>query len=105
MDAFCDVLGPIYQASVPVAERRHRGQYYTPEWLADVVLDAAGYDGHGTLVDPACGSGVFLLRALARRMRQPERPPQAGGPPHLVGFDNDPVAVEAARVQLGGSAR
>jgi hypothetical protein len=90
MDPFCDTLGPVYSRSVPKAERRRKGQYYTPEWLADLVLDAAGYDGRGTLVDPACGSGVFLLRALGRRAK------------HVTGYDNDARALQTAQIQLVG---
>jgi hypothetical protein len=93
MDRFYDRLGPDYERRTPKSERRRKGQYYTPEWLADLVLDAAGYSGRGTLVDPACGSGVFLLRALRR----------AVGAPELTGYDSDPVAVELARAQMGGS--
>src|SRR5689334_2189138 len=100
MDPFCDRLGPVYSRSLPVSERKRMGKYYTPEWLADVVLDAAGYHGSGTLVDPACGSGVFLLRALGRA----ESPPQASGLPHLVGFDTDPRAVNIAREQVPNAA-
>jgi N-6 DNA Methylase len=92
-DPFRDTLGPIYQKSISVAERRKTGQYYTPEWLADMALDAAGYDGSGALIDPACGSGVFLLRALARR------------PDALVaGYETNPIAHRIARIQWSWAA-
>ncbi len=94
MDPFRDTLGSVYLDSVPVSERRRTGKYYTPEWLADLVLDAAGYRGSGTLVDPACGSGVFLLRALARA----DSLACARG--QLAGYDADSGAVEVARRQV-----
>lgn len=52
------------------AQRRDRGAYYTPMFLADTVI-AALWDrlpqqkrAHGRFLDPACGSGVFLVRAF-----------------------------------------
>ena len=53
-------------------ERRKFGAYYTPMFLADTViaqvwdsLPLATKDA-GTFFDPACGSGVFLVRAFQR---------------------------------------
>ena len=52
------------------AERKSRGAYYTPMFLADTVI-AALWDklppqthAKGQFLDPACGSGVFLVRAF-----------------------------------------
>ena len=52
------------------AERRERGAYYTPMFLADTVI-ATLWDAlpvqtraKGQFLDPACGSGVFLVRAF-----------------------------------------
>lgn len=54
------------------AERREQGAYYTPMFLADTVISqvwdslpsAAKDKGH--FLDPACGSGVFLVRSFQR---------------------------------------
>ena len=53
-------------------ERRAQGAYYTPMFLADTVisqvwdtLPAATRD-KGRFLDPACGSGVFLVRLFQR---------------------------------------
>ena len=52
------------------AERRERGAYYTPMFLADTVITTL-WDtlptqarAKGQFLDPACGSGVFLVRAF-----------------------------------------
>lgn len=71
--------------AVPQSIRRLLGEFYTPDWLADFVLDQAGYTGSGTLLDPTCGEGVFLKRANAR-----------GGAAR--GFDINPLAVMTARL-------
>ena len=54
------------------AQRRARGAYYTPMFLADTVIsqvwdtlpDKTKDTGH--FLDPACGSGVFLVRSFQR---------------------------------------
>ena len=53
-------------------ERRDRGAYYTPMFLADTVISSL-WDAlpettraKGQFLDPACGSGVFLVRSFQR---------------------------------------
>lgn len=69
-----------YRELVPTAARRALGEFYTPEWLADFVLDRAGYQGQ-PLLDPCCGGGVFLTRAG----------------PNATGWDINPIAAGMAR--------
>lgn len=53
-------------------ERRAKGAFYTPMFLADVVVSQAWevlpdkVRAEGRFLDPACGSGVFLVRAFQR---------------------------------------
>ncbi len=53
-------------------ERREQGAYYTPMFLADTVVsqvwDLLPLDTRekGDFLDPACGSGVFLVRSFQR---------------------------------------
>ena len=58
------------------AVQRKRGAYYTPMFLADTVI-ASLWDvlpertkTQGRCLDPACGSGVFLVRLFQRRCEQ-----------------------------------
>jgi hypothetical protein len=57
------------QAEDP-AKKRGSGAFYTPRFLAEVTLDIA-LDGAGALLgkrflDPACGSGIFLVGMFNR---------------------------------------
>ncbi|MCX7427082.1 MAG: N-6 DNA methylase [Planctomycetia bacterium] len=99
-----DVFGRLYQHLFPQGLRHGLGEYYTPEWLAEHVLDATGYSGSGDgrLLDPACGSGVFLLAAIRRirRARGGSTEPRELAREILdsvVGFDLNPLAVMTAR--------
>jgi Eco57I restriction-modification methylase/N-6 DNA Methylase len=66
-----DLLKALYQELFPHALRHQLGEYYTPDWLARHVLDQVGYGGrlNQRLLDPACGSGTFLLTAIGRIRR------------------------------------
>jgi predicted RNA methylase len=70
------------------AIQRQLGQYWTPEVLADFMLDIAQFQPDWKVIDPACGEGVFLKRALERGARQ------------VVGIDIDPETLERARENL-----
>lgn len=105
-----DLLKKLYQYLVPRKLRHDLGEYYTPDWLAERLLNQLGYDGNPDvrLLDPACGSGTFLVLALARvreRMefelwdRDPRRRRECAEKvlQNIVGFDLNPLAVIAAR--------
>ena len=53
-------------------DRRTRGAYYTPMFLADTVVSQvwerlpSGTRDGGSFLDPACGSGIFLVRLFQR---------------------------------------
>ena len=74
-DSDGDLFKPLYQDLFPRSLRHQLGEYYTPDWLARHVLDQVGYEGQPgqRLLDPACGSGTFLVMALRRWRRQQER--------------------------------
>lgn len=103
-----DLLKDLYTRLLPRDLRHALGEYYTPDWLAAYTLDRAEYDGSpGTSVlDPACGSGTFLVAAI-RRMKavaQERRLPAPEAARHIVegivGFDLNPLAVIAARTNF-----
>ena len=66
-----DLLKKLYQYLVPKKLRHDLGEFYTPDWLAEHLLNQLEYDGNldKRLLDPACGSGTFLVLAI-RRMKQ-----------------------------------
>ncbi len=63
-----DLFKRLYQNLVPRAVRHKLGEYYTPDWLADLLLDEVGYHGNPDerILDPACGSGTFLVSSIKR---------------------------------------
>lgn len=62
-----DVIGRIYEGVIP-AERRHEmGEYYTPPAICDLITQLTIDDGNAEVLDPACGSGGFLVSAYNRK--------------------------------------
>ena len=46
-----DVLKMLYQELIDPADRRGLGEYYTPDWVAELMLEDIGYTS-GSLLDP-----------------------------------------------------
>lgn len=100
-----DLLKKLYQYLVPQEVRHKLGEYYTPDWLAELLLAEVGYKGNSLhrFLDPACGSGTFLVLAI-RKIReysksQGERPLETAKRiiANVWGFDLNPLAIIAAR--------
>ncbi|MDO8577763.1 MAG: N-6 DNA methylase [Dehalococcoidales bacterium] len=104
-----DLLKKLYQQLFPKSVRHDLGEYYTPDWLAEHVLNELGYvgDPDKRLLDPACGSGTFLVMAINRirkwyeenRERCQFDESELGRKilANVIGFDLNPLAVMAAR--------
>lgn len=105
-----DLLKKLYQYLVPKKLRHDLGEYYTPDWLAERLLNQLGYRGNPEerLLDPACGSGTFLTLAIGRakdyieerllgRGAQERKEQAQKIAKNIVGFDLNPLAVIAAR--------
>jgi hypothetical protein len=100
-----DVLKALYTSVIDAETRRKLGEYYTPDWLAQKMVDEQFQDPlHQRLLDPACGSGTFLFWAVRRLLGACD---EAGVPnrdaleqvvDQVQGIDLHPVAVTLARV-------
>lgn len=62
-DVAKDLLKNLYYELLPVALRRNLGEFYTPDWLAEFLIeDLQPEIKEDTLfLDPTCGSGTFLV--------------------------------------------
>lgn len=97
-----EVLGPMHERLLNEQERTSKGAWYTPAWLAEQLVTLALPDRaaleRGTVLDPACGGGAFLLAAARRACALGESPAEAVR--RLRGRDVDPVAVAVTEAAL-----
>ena len=100
-----DVLKVLYESVIGTETRKKLGEYYTPDWLAEKMVEESIPDPlHQRVVDPACGSGTFLFHAVRRYLAAAEDGGSSlqeileGVSHHVMGIDLHPVAVTLARV-------
>lgn len=95
-----DLLKQLYQNMVDPKTRHDLGEYYTPDWLAQLTLREINYRYPQSLLDPACGSGAFLFNAI-RRLADDGLTGQELADfalSNIMGTDVHPLAVTIARV-------
>ena len=95
-----DLLKQLYQDLVDPDTRHDLGEYYTPDWLAQLTLEEIDYRAPQSLLDPACGSGTFLFNAIRRLADNglTGRELVDFALNNIVGTDVHPLAVTIARI-------
>jgi hypothetical protein len=108
-----DLLKALYQELVDPATRHDLGEFYTPDWLAELTLQESGYplldekgkpftDKRNSLFDPSCGSGTFIFTGV-RRLRKVGLKGEKlirFVQDHIAGLDVHPLAVIIAKSNL-----
>jgi type I restriction-modification system DNA methylase subunit len=70
-DAAIDAIGAVFEALARRAEKDNRiGQFFTPETAVAATCRLAGLRPTDLVADPACGTGRFLIRAMADMVAQ-----------------------------------
>ena len=100
-----DVMKVLYESVIGTETRKRLGEYYTPDWLAEAMVERViDKPLEMRVLDTACGSGTFLFHAIRRYISAAERESTAladilnGVTQHVIGMDLHPVAVTLARV-------
>jgi SAM-dependent methyltransferase len=100
-----DVLKVLYESVIDAETRHVLGEYYTPDWLASMMVeDMISEPLKQRVLDPSCGSGTFLFHAVRSYLAAAEcegisnKEALDGACEHVIGVDLHPVAVTLARV-------
>lgn len=109
-----DLLGDLYEKHLPKEERKTLGEFYTPTSVVNFILDDLDYTPekpieNKTVLDPATGSGTFLVQMANRLVKRLENKGTADSDPiqaletvqeNLHGLDLNPFAVNIAQINL-----
>ncbi|AUX08930.1 adenine-specific DNA methylase [Halalkaliarchaeum desulfuricum] len=104
-----DPLGELYQQYFDPKTRRALGEFYTPPSVCDYIVESTGYGDnvqYERLIDPACGSGTFLMAALDRYQEDmdgddlPAALQDLCNRARIVGLDIHPFAVVLAQIRF-----
>lgn len=89
-DTFDDSLGDRYETMLSESYRNKEGIFYTPQDIVSDMMESVEVNSKTLFLDPCCGSGNFLLKAVEMGV----------SPKHIYGYDTDPNAVKIARRRL-----
>jgi len=99
-----DVFKELYQELVDPEVRHDLGEYYTPDWLAEYMLqDLTKSNPQASILDPSCGSGTFLFTAIKlvirslRSLRMKDKDILKHVLENIAGMDIHPLAVIIAK--------
>ncbi len=122
LDASVDVKGLAYETIVSNTLKQEAGQFFTPRNIIKCMVDMLDPKEYHRVLDPACGSGGFLVMVLdhVRQQITKELYPDLEGPyleekynsaevnervriyaeRSIFGFDFDPDLKKAARMNM-----
>lgn len=122
LDATVDVKGMAYETIVSNTLKQEAGQFFTPRNIIKCMVEMMDPKGNHRVLDPACGSGGFLVMVLDHVRKQITKDlfPALDGPlleakyncfevnelvrqyaeRSIFGFDFDPDLKKAARMNM-----
>jgi type I restriction enzyme M protein len=114
-----DAKGLAYEAITSTTLKRERGQFFTPRNVIRMMVEMVNPEPDKLVLDPACGSGGFLVVALAHQrrrllqgiranpdmpvpseLRRIDRSLRSYAKKCLYGVDVDPELRKAARMNM-----
>lgn len=113
IDAPYDVIGTAYETYVAAHLKGERGQYFTNRLVVSMMVEMAKPTDKDVILDPACGSGGFLLASMAFLFKKVDESGRAASAKELLkrnivhnlyGIDTTPKLVKVAKANmlLGG---
>jgi len=103
-----DVIGRVYEELIPDVERHRLGQYYTPPPIIELITEMCIKSADDRILDPACGSGGFLVKAYhkLKDLKKRENPFADDDRLHeevlnqLYGIDINPFPAQLSSINL-----
>ncbi len=95
-----DILKGVYQELIDLDTRHSLGEYYTPDWLCERVVNELVFKPGEKILDPACGSGSFLRAAIHRIRNLNPTVTVEELNNSIYGIDIHPLSVQIAKTTM-----
>lgn len=93
-----DAVGEAFETFIGPSLKGPQGQFFTPRNVVKMVVDMVDPQADEKIIDPACGSGGFLVEALRHVWRNVEERGQTLGWPELeIHSEKQKVAIDKLR--------
>lgn len=90
-----DFFRLLYEELILPSDRHSLGEFYTPEWLANYLVEEL-VSKDNVILDPSCGSGTFLKLAIRKKMGLGSKEIET----QIVGFDINPISVIISKANV-----
>ncbi len=94
-----DVKGIAFQKFIFSTQRGDRGQFLTPDPIIDLVVNCINPKSSFKLIDPACGTGGFLIQSL-RYMKKIEGKEFSKLANNITGIEISPSIIKLAKIRM-----
>ncbi len=96
-----DLFHDLYQHLISIKDRLALGEFYTPPFLAKQMIKRV-YQPGKVVIDPACGSGIFLIEILENILQKDhlDIPEKMKAMQNVYGCDVNPLAIATTRVNV-----
>lgn len=91
-----DYLGQLYETFFRFTGGNTIGQFFTPRHITKFMADITKVSSNDIVLDPACGTGGFLVSALHRLMEGKQLTSaeiRKLVAKHLIGFESEPITA------------
>jgi type I restriction enzyme M protein len=93
-----DVIGDAFEVFIGPTLRGGEGQFFTPKNVVRLLVESLDPQPGETIIDPACGSGGFLVAAFDHLCQKGVSRPDAVQ--HVFGIDKDMLLALIAKTYL-----
>lgn len=104
LDTSLEALSTAFQVFRTASLKSEDGQYFTPYTVLKSVVQLMDIDYDDKIIDPACGSGGFLLECFSQfKDKYPEMESgeaKAWAQKHLYGVDKDEINVKLTKAMM-----
>ena len=97
-DSSRDAVGDAFEVFIGPSLKGSQGQFFTPRNVVKMIIDMINPTQNQKIIDPACGSGGFLVEALRHVwVKVDEEGKALGWPDHEIENEKQAVAIKNFR--------